>query len=140
MPATKGQKYNIEPKPKLTKVLDNLAENGGIMGKAILDAGYSKTVAKSPTKLTKGKGWQKLISTQLKDTKLMTVLNEGLKAGKRIFKNNNETGEIEDLGVEPDYATRHKYLETGLKLKGYYPKEGNQTNVQINMNKFDEYK
>jgi len=139
MPSKIGQKYKIEPKPKLKLVLDNLAENGGMMGQAIKDAGYSQTVVKSPTKLTKGKGWQKLIEQKVKDSKLIKVLNEGLDAGKRVFKNNNETGEIEDMGIEADYATRHKYLDTGLKIKGYYPKEGNTTAIQINVNRFKDY-
>ena len=76
---------------------------------------------------------------RIQDDKLFKVLDEGLSAGKRIFKNNNESGEIEDMGIEADYAVRHKYLETGLKVKSYFPKEGNQTNVQVNINRFKEY-
>ena len=85
---------------------------------------------------------QKVIKTfadRVPDDKLFKVLDEGLEAGKRIFKNNNESGEIEDLGVEPDFPTRHKYLETGLKIKNYFPKEGNTTAIQVNINKFKEY-
>lgn len=56
---------------------------------------------------------------------------EGLKAGKKIFKNNNATGEIEEVGIEPDYATRHKYLDSGYKLKGLYAPE---KHVNLNLN------
>jgi hypothetical protein len=55
---------------------------------------------------------------------------EGLEAGKHIFKNNNESGEIEDMGIEADYAVRHKYLDTALKLKGSY-EEDKQKSINI---------
>ena len=57
---------------------------------------------------------------RIRDDKLFKVLDEGLEA------TNNE---------KPDYTVRHKYLDTGLKIKSYFPKEGNQTNVQVNINK-----
>ncbi len=72
------------------------------------------------------------IAESLPDEELVKVHKEGLKAGKRIFKNNNETGEIEDLGIEPDYATRHKYLDSAYKLKGIYAPDKN-LNVSVNL-------
>lgn len=62
----------------------------------------------------------KSIADKIPDDRLLEVHLEGLEAGKHIYKNNNESGEIEDMGVEPDYAVRHKYLESGYKLKGLY--------------------
>ena len=81
----------------------------------------------------------KTVADSLPDKKLIEVHLEGLEAGKRVFKNNNETGEIEDMGVEPDYAVRHKYLDSAYKIKNYYPKEGNTTAIQVNINKFKDY-
>ena len=72
------------------------------------------------------------LSERIPDDKLHEVLMEGLKAGKTVFKNNNSTGEIEEVGYEPDYAVRHKYLDTELKLKGLYEND-EQKNINILM-------
>ena len=81
----------------------------------------------------------------LPDELLAQVHREGLEAGKRIFKNNNESGEIEDMGIEPDYAVRHKYLDSAYKLKGRYAPE-KSLNVNLDLDyvpeiaaNFDEY-
>jgi hypothetical protein len=77
----------------------------------------------------------KSIADRIPDELLERVHLEGLDAGKHTYKNNNETGEIEDMGVEPDYGVRHKYLDTAYKLKNLYPKEGGGgTAIQINVN------
>jgi hypothetical protein len=81
----------------------------------MIKAGYSENTAKAPTKLTKSKGWEELLAKYIPDDKLTKVLDEGLEAGKKIFKNN------EEVGYDVDYAVRHKYLETGLKLKNKFP-------------------
>ena len=108
---------------KQEKALEKMVENGGNVSQAMRDVGYSENTAKTPQKLTESKGWKELINQKIKDSKLVDVLNEGLKALK---------------GDEPDYAIRHKYLVTGLDLKGYL-KQGNQTAIQINLDKFNEY-
>lgn len=63
------------------------------------------------------------LADQIPDEDLIKVHKEGLNAGKTIFKNNNSTGEIEEVGYEPDYATRYKYLDSAYKLKGSYAAE-----------------
>jgi hypothetical protein len=78
---------------------------------------------------------QKAIQTlaeRIPDDKLHEVLMEGLGAGKTIYKNNNSTKEIEEVGYEPDYAVRHKYLDTALKLKGLYEVD-EQKNINVFM-------
>lgn len=108
------------PTLKQKAVFNKLGETGGVISRAMegIYANPQKT-----EKLTQSNGWKELVDKFIPDKKLAKVLDEGLDAGKRIFKNNNETGEIEDMGIEPDYAVRHKYLETGLKLKGHYVPE-----------------
>ncbi|MDO8660058.1 MAG: hypothetical protein Q7K54_05705 [Candidatus Parcubacteria bacterium] len=108
---------------KQERALEKIVENRGNIGKSMIEAGYSENSAKNPKNLTESKGWKELINQKIKDSKLVDVLNEGLKALK---------------GGEPDYAVRHKYLVTGLDLKGYL-KQGNQTAIQINLDKFNEY-
>lgn len=52
------------------QVLNNLEANGGNLSKAILDAGYSPAVAKTPTKITESKTWRELVDATLSDDKL----------------------------------------------------------------------
>lgn len=96
---------------------------GSSITKAMKDVGYAKTTSTRTNKLTNSDGWKKLLEKHIPDSKLAKVLNEGLQAGKKIFKNNNETREIEEVGYDIDFAVRHKYLETGLKLKSKFPNE-----------------
>ncbi len=56
---------------------------------------------------------KRTIAEQIPDDLLIKVHLEGLNAGRTIIKGDNEI-------VEPDYATRHKYLDTAHKLKGTY--------------------
>lgn len=74
----------------------------------------------------------KSIADRIPDDKLHEVLMEGLQAGKTVYKNNNATKEVEEVGYEADYAVRHKYLDTALKLKGAYETD-EQKNVNILM-------
>lgn len=119
------------PTIKQKRAFKAIGENGGVVSKAMETAGYSKTITHATEKLTNSKGWQELMEQHLPDKLLAKVHHEGLKAGKRIFKNNNESGEIEDMGVEPDYATRHKYLDSAYKLKGAYAPEKHETATVI---------
>jgi len=76
---------------------------------AMLEVGYSPNSAKNSHQMIKSKGFQELLEQAgATDKKLTRVLNEGLDASKKTEK-----------GSEPDYAIRHKYLETGLKLKNH---------------------
>ncbi len=72
----------------------------------------------------------------LPDDLLLQVHREGLKASREVWKNNNESGEIEQVSEEPDFAVRHKYLDTAYKLKGSYAPEKNVT-LTIDANSTD---
>lgn len=118
---------------KQKKVLEKVLK-GSSISKAMREVGYSKTTASTTGKLTNSKGWQELIDKYISEEKLMKVHAEGLQAGKTIYKNNVTSGEIEEVGFEPDYAVRHKYLETGYKLRKRLndkPQEGNKTLVLV---------
>lgn len=88
----------------------------------MLRVGYSPATAKTPSKLTESKAWKNLLEKYLPDTVLANVHKQGLKATRR------EGGE--DV---PDYAVRHKYLDTAYKVKSRYPREGNINAIQINI-------
>lgn len=100
----------ISPTYKQRMVARILVENGGTslsVSKAMRQAGYSPTTAKTPKKLTESKGFQLLLdSSAPTDYDLARVLAKGLDANRG------------DTGI-PDHAVRLKYLETILKLKGY---------------------
>lgn len=108
------------PTIKQKKAFDKIVENRGNVSKTMLEVGYNENTAKNPKNLTESDGWKELTTT-IKDDKILKrwegwALNEeqdrrlALDAGKEIMKINNR-----------------------------YPKEGNTTAIQINVNKFKEY-
>lgn len=97
---------------------------GSSLTKAMKVAGYSDETAKRTNKLTNTKGWQELIDKYISEEKLTQVLADGLGATRFQFMGLKE-GNVE---VE-DHSVRHKYLETGLKIRGKLKEsEGGQTN------------
>ena len=97
---------------KQKKAAKNMLENGGNVSKAMRDAGYSPATAHNPQKMTDSDGWNELMDKNFPDELLQKVLNEGLLADKAIG--------IEGNTIE-DYPTRHKYLDTAMKLRDRYP-------------------
>lgn len=76
------------------------------------------------------------IAEQIPDDLLVQVHIEGLNASRTI-KTDDEGAEI----VEPDYAVRHKYLDTAHKLKGTYaPDKSLNLNVNLDNGLTDEEK
>lgn len=108
------------------KQVFNKVVKGSSISKAMEEVGYAPSTAKRTNKITNSDGWKELLDKTISDKKLTKVLDEGLEAGKKVYKNNNATKQVEEVGYEPDYAVRHKYLETGLKLKNKFPKELNE--------------
>lgn len=68
---------------------------------------------------------KRTIAEQIPDDLLVRVHLEGLNASRTIKGSDGQ--EI----VEPDYAVRHKYLDTGHKLKGTYAPD---KSISLNMN------
>lgn len=93
------------------------------VSKAMLNVGYDKVTAAKPQNLTKSKGFKELIANMgVSDEDLAEILAGGLRANKVI------TSPTEPDREYPDWPSRHKFLETGLKLKGY-TKDQTSTNV-----------
>ena len=74
---------------------------------ALMNAEYSESYARSG-QIKHTKGWQELMDQELPDNELLKVHKEGLKATKRAYEGD----------IEPDYPTRHKYLDSAYKVKG----------------------
>lgn len=126
MPNKKTKKFVV--KPRVKAVFDKTLENGGNITKAMRDQKYREATINNPKNVTRTKSWQVLLR-QIPDQKLIDVLNDGLEAnrqiGAMILIRNGKNGRTEkvlkdDEGMieVPDHQTRHKFLETGLKMKG----------------------
>lgn len=132
---------------KQKKVLDNLSENGGNLGKAILDAGYSKSYAKTPAKIVESKTFLEVLEDSLPDEKLSKA-HEELLDQKRIeyfvfpkkMDDEEIKGHVESAGLRlivtresdkgkmafysiPDAQAKSKALEMAYKLKGKFSDE-----------------
>lgn len=108
--------------------------NGGHVSKAMRAAGYSEATIHTPQKLTESKTWLELVDEYLPDDLLNQKIQEGMEANKQlaarvVFKKEAPTsqsaGELpvansstDDFIEVPDFAVRHKYVETALKVKG----------------------
>lgn len=59
----------------------------------------------------------------ISDERLVSVLDEGLQANRTIsaIAGTEANGGTVDFVDVPDFQTRHRYLETGLKLKDKFP-------------------
>jgi hypothetical protein len=102
---------------KQKKAIAILAENGGNVSKAMREAGYSPISAATPKKLTTSQAFQEfMIKSGITDEKLANVLKDGLEANKTIVMGKESSESFVD--IQPDHPTRHKFLETALKIKG----------------------
>lgn len=83
---------------KQKRAIEKMAENGGIVSKAMRDVGYSEQTAKSPNKLTDSKGFKELCEEAgLTDNFIVESL-------------------VEDIRLKPQ--NRKAELELGAKMKG----------------------
>jgi len=119
-------KKKVHIKPRIRKVFVKVVENGGNVTKAMRELKYSEATINSPQSVTKTKSWQELLK-ELPDEKLMKVLHEGLDANRVVSAINpgkSATSSTADFIEVPDFMIRHKYLETGLKIKKKLDVEG----------------
>jgi len=103
--------------------------NGGTPSEGMKEANYAPSVVRNPQVLTESKGWKELVDQYIPDKDLAKVHKEGLKAKRFIAET-----QYQEAAEVPDYSTRHKFLESGYKLKGKFPKEtgeGDNTNIFI---------
>ena len=130
---------------KQKMVASKLVENGGNIGKAMIDAGYSPATAKTPQKLTESKGWQELMKNYFPDEELVKThrsLFDAEKQSTYIFSKSDSNRSIKEIiesipsnklvyvrktkahkiayYAEPDNVTIGKALDLAYKVKGYY--------------------
>ena len=103
---------------KQRKVAKSIIEGNDNVSQAMVEAGYSVKTAHNPHKIIKSKGFRELMEQMgISDEKLAQRLNEGLDATKAVVM--GVKSEESFVDIQPDYVTRHKYIETSLKLKGH---------------------
>lgn len=115
------------------KIADNIrSDNPKTTGEILREVGYSEEVSLTPTKVTESKGFlQVLEEAGVTDDRIAKVMEEGLNATRRVG----------DGELDPDYAVRHKYMETALKVKNHQAEgvagTGNIYNTFIQQNYID---
>ena len=125
------------PTIRQRKAVENLVGNGGNVTKAMREANYAEATINTPQKLTESKGFQELWEEVIPDTLLTEVHKEGLQAYK-TDKITLKIGGEEQISIsnDPDFATRHKYLDTAYKLKGSYaPEKSVNLNLSVSTEK-----
>lgn len=98
------------PTTRQKKAVENLVENGGIIGKAMIDAGYTPATAHTPQKLTESKGFREVLKEYgLTEGLITTALVEDIekKPGKR-YAELNLGAEI--LGMKDNNSIGNKTL------------------------------
>lgn len=94
---------------------------------AALNAGYAIDTADAASIKIETPAVKKLLTDLmdergLTDDKLLDVLQDGLTNSNKIYGSSDNFVEV------PDHSTRHKYLETALKLKNKFPQVGDEEN------------
>lgn len=150
------KKYKIKPTIRQKRVLDNLAENGGNLGKAILDAGYSKVTSLTPSKVTDTRGWKELLKEELPDSLIAQRHKELLNSqyvDHMVFPLNITDEQITETLAEvncvarrfmhsetqthvwfwsPDNKARKDAVDMAYKLKGNYaPEKSVSVNIEV---------
>jgi len=108
-------------------VFNKMVENGGNMGKAMREVGYSEAMAKNPHKVTQSKGFQEIMEKYgLDDATLAKKHKELLESKKvtRTFKKDGLKTEIEELNPLSARA-----LNMAYKVKGHYAPEKSETKI-----------
>lgn len=100
-------------------------------------AGYTDSVARRSTQVTRSQGFMALMdSIGISDEKLAQKLDEGLEATRAVVMGSKEDSFVD---IQPDFQVRHKYLETGLRLKGL-GKEAPSINIGFHVKSDDQRK
>lgn len=130
----------LKSKPRHKKVIEKVIENGGSLGEAMREVGYSEAYAKNPHKLKNSKSFKALLDFHLPEEQLLMVHGKQLMSWKlnsmifqkqvddeSIFELMEEVGCVVKKIVEipqgklvmfimPDNQSRNKALEMALKL------------------------
>lgn len=124
-------------------VINELADKPKHIKEVLESVGYPTSTAESQAKrVIAQKGVQEEIKTMaqaleaqgINSIKIAEKIEVLLNAETPIYKNNNETGEVEHVGDKPDYQAVDKGISHALKIGiggGYAPEKSINVNVEI---------
>ncbi len=135
-----------------------LKSNPDTQAEVLANIGYSKGITETPSIVLNSSGFKEALAETglrkaleeegINSKKIAEKINVLLEASKPIFKNNNSTGEIEQVGEEIDYTAVDKGLKHATAIYGITdpekPKEANVYNFffeptfQKNIKNYDE--
>lgn len=107
-----------------------LADKGGNLGRIMRSVGYTKVTAKTPSKLTRSKGWKELMQKYLPDQHLGEKHREFLDAPRLI--RSYKKGDMVQETIETD-PSAVRALDMAYKLKGRYSSEEINKTLIINI-------
>ncbi len=108
--------------------------NGSTITRAMSEVGYAATTAGTTGKLTRSKGWAELVEKHISDEALAKVHKEGLGATtyfNKIVDRDSKGAPVYEMTEIADFGVRHKYLESGYKLKGRYSEQQNNRSLIV---------
>lgn len=124
---------------KQQKAIENVMENRGNVSRAMIEAGYDPTTAKNPKNLTESKAWKELMDKHFSEERLAQKIDEGLEATRVIsaVSGTSANGGTTDFIDVPDFAVRHKYVETGLKIRRKFDDDDTEVPNLVVFNIYD---
>ncbi len=100
-------------KIRLRKLAKKIVENGGNLGKSMIEVGYSPNYAKEPSKLQNTKSWQQLVEELLPDELIVGQLKKLVTADKAIVVDKK-------IQYVPDNDAQTRAIDISTKIKGKY--------------------
>lgn len=108
---------------KQATAIKEIVDTRGNATAAMRKAGYAEKTIKNPKNLTESKAFKEVMEAQgISDERLANILSEGLDATTKkphLVDRDDKGRPIYEYVKEDDFLTRHKYLETSLRLKGH---------------------
>lgn len=103
------------------KAFKNIVENGGIVSKAMRDAGYSDKTAKTPQKLTESVAYQENFNIPKAKETIGNILINGresnkLKAAQEIFKVEGAYAPEKSIQLNIDIAKRESLKQLANRV------------------------
>ena len=94
-------------------------------GQVLKEAGFAPSVVSHPDRVFGSRSWKELIGEYLPDEEMLQMAKEGMYATKVHSSHTEPDREV------PDWANRHKFWETGLKMKGMLEKDAVTVNAIV---------
>lgn len=143
------------PTIKQKILASKMVENGGNMGMAMIEAGYSKSMARNPYKVIESKGFQYLLAKYLPENLVLKTHRELLRAvklgnyifpleatdkeikkiigkvsGFKFIKTQRNKKYIKVYFTAPDFHSRKDGVDMAYKIRGQYSPEKIDVNSQ----------